>query len=212
MIHLECQPRSIISKKNAIIMEIYATSGEIVKKKGDYVNKGDTIISGFIYNKEDVVAKRCSVGTVYGETWYRVKVLLPKEVKEKSYYNDKSIGFGFLFFTREWLTGRKYSMFEKSEYNIIESRIVPIKMGIAQYQKIKWNKKVFSAKELEEMALDLAEKKIQEGFQREEKVLLKKVLKKMEKNSKIEMEVFLKVKENITDYLDISLIEIQKEE
>ena len=41
-----------------------------------------------------------------------------------------------------------------------------------------------------------------------EEVLMKKVLKKQEKNSKIEVEVFIEKKENITDYVDISNIDI----
>ena len=41
-----------------------------------------------------------------------------------------------------------------------------------------------------------------------EELLMKKVLKKQENNSKIEVEIFIKKKENITDYVDISNIDI----
>jgi len=46
-----CNFRHIIAKKNALIKEIHASSGEIVKKKNDYVTKGDVVISGLIHNK-----------------------------------------------------------------------------------------------------------------------------------------------------------------
>ena len=45
----ECLPQNIVAKKNATILEINALSGEIIKKNLDYVIKGETIISGFIF-------------------------------------------------------------------------------------------------------------------------------------------------------------------
>ena len=44
-----------------------------------------------------------------------------------------------------------------------------------------------------------------------EEIITKKVLKKELKNSKIKVEIFFKVKENITSYLDISDINIEEE-
>ena len=43
-----------------MITSIFASSGEVVKKKYDYVKKGDILISGFIYNKELIKEKRCA--------------------------------------------------------------------------------------------------------------------------------------------------------
>ena len=42
-----------------MILEIHAEEGEVKKKKLDYVKRGDVIISGLIYNKEDIVSKFC---------------------------------------------------------------------------------------------------------------------------------------------------------
>ena len=44
----------------------------------------------------------------------------------------------------------------------------------------------------------------------DEKIISKKVLKKEEKNSKIEVDIFLEVEENITDYFDINNIPIEE--
>ena len=44
----------------------------------------------------------------------------------------------------------------------------------------------------------------------DEIVLKKKILKKREKNSKIEVDIFVSVKENITTYQDISKIDINE--
>ena len=48
----------IVAKKNAMILEIYAESGEIKVKKNDYVEKGDVLISGFITKDEEIKKNR----------------------------------------------------------------------------------------------------------------------------------------------------------
>ena len=64
-----CDKQNIVAKKDAMILEINAEAGEVVKKKLDYVKKGEIIISGVIHNKEDIKAMRCAKGVVYGEVW-----------------------------------------------------------------------------------------------------------------------------------------------
>ncbi|MDD2470008.1 MAG: sporulation protein YqfD, partial [Bacilli bacterium] len=46
--------QDIVSAKNAIILRIDAIEGEIVKRKNDYVKKGDIIISGRIMKGQEV--------------------------------------------------------------------------------------------------------------------------------------------------------------
>ena len=70
--------QSIVARKNATIKEIKASSGSIVKKVNDYVNKGDEIISGYIKKGDDIKDIVEAKGSVYGETWYNVKVILPR--------------------------------------------------------------------------------------------------------------------------------------
>ena len=54
---------------------------EILKKINDYVNKGDVIISGLIMKKDEIKDFVEAHGSVYGETWYNVKVILPRTYK-----------------------------------------------------------------------------------------------------------------------------------
>ena len=86
------KPSYILEENDVIITKIESSSGEIVKKTEDYVKKDEIIISGLVYNKETIVAKRCAEGKVYGEVWYKVKVSLPqsKIIKEKT--NNKKWG------------------------------------------------------------------------------------------------------------------------
>ena len=204
----ECLPRNIISTKKALIMEIQASKGEIVKKKGDYVEKGDIIISGFIHNKDTIVSKTCATGVVYGETWYLMKVLIPKYESITKIDNNQSFGISYKIGKKENNIGNSFSIFQKTEYNIIKSNIIPLNISVAKYQKKNIKEKMRSQKEIDKLALKLVDDKMKEQLQEGEEVLMKKVLKKKENNSKIEVEIFIEKKENITDYVDISNIDI----
>lgn len=207
---INCLPRNITSKKNAIITEIKATTGEIVKKKDDYVSKGETIISGWIHNGETVVSKKCSMGKVYGEVWYKVSVLIPKEKKDSILTGKKKKGIFIQLFQKEYNFFHKFRTYEKKEYNIIEEPFINIKVSLANYEETKENNKKLTSNEVEIIALQEATKRIEKKLKEDEKVISKKVLKKELNNSKIRVEVFIEVKEDITDYVDISQIEIEE--
>ena len=201
----KCNYRHIISKKNALIYEIEASSGEIVKKKNDYITKGEIIVSGLIHNKEDIVSKRCAIGKVYGEVWYTATVSLPKKMPTKKLTSDKTYGLSIKTLKKEYNFLNKFSTYQKKEYNIIESEILPINISIAKYIKTKETTKNLTIKTAEEKALEIATKET-----KDEEILSKKVLKKTEINSKIKVEVFFKVKENITAYQDITDLNIEE--
>ena len=205
-----CNYRHIVSKKNALILEIEASSGEIIKKKNDYVEKGEILISGFIYNKENIVSKRCSIGKVYGETWYKIKLLIPKKYQDEKLTNKKNIGISLKIINKEYNLLNKLRVYEKKEYNIIDSKIIPISIGICNYQEKIINNKKYSIHNIDNIALNIAEQELKKRLNKDEIILGKKVLKKTENNSKIEIEVFLKAKENITEYIDITDIDIEE--
>lgn len=206
----ECNPRHIIAKKNALIKEITASSGEIAKKKNDYVEKGEVLISGLIYNKEEIVSKRCSIGKVYGEVWYNVKVSIPKIYHEKKQTTEKSHGLSLEILKKDYNLFCNYRTYEKKVYNIIGSKIVPFSFDLATYTKTEETNKKLSLKNVDDLAIKTATKKIKKSLKKDESIISKKVLKKTEFNSKIEVEVFFKVKENITDYLDITDLNIEE--
>ena len=206
----ECLPRHIIAKKNAIITKIEATTGEIVKKKNDYVEKGSLIISGWIHNKDIVVSKKCVKGKVYGQVWYKVKIIVPNTKKEKIKTTKHIKGISLTIFKNSYNFHKKYRLFQKKQYNIIEDKIIPISLSVVDYQKLKQVTKKLSKKEIEQEAIQIATKQIKKNLKSDEKIISKKVLKKEEKNSKIEVDIFLEVEENITDYFDINNIPIEE--
>ena len=206
----KCYYRNIVASKKAVIIEVKAEAGEIIKRKNDYVNKGDTIISGFIHNKEDVYAKRCVKGYVYGETWYKVGVIFPKYYEKSKLLNNKKYSLSLKVFDKELNNIDKKKKYKKEEYNIISSNFLPLSFLFSKNQELEIIKKKYTINNVDKYALKVAENKIKKQLNKDESILTKKVLKKQEKNSKIIVDVFFKIKENITEYQDISNIESDK--
>ena len=203
----ECYPRNIVSNKIAVITKIIAEEGEIIKKENDLVTKNEILISGLIYNNDKIVSKKCAVGKVYGEVWYKVLLSIPQKIKKEEYTNNKSYGISLKVFNKEYNFGNKYKTFKKNQYNIINSRIVPIKIGITKYRNTKIVIKEYDISNIDEYALNLAEERINKKLSNPV-IINKKVLKKNINNSKIDVEVFFSVEEDITSYQDISSVNI----
>ena len=198
--------RDIVAKKDAMILNIEAETGEIVRKKYEYVRKGDTIVSGTIKNKEDEVSKVKAEGKVYGEVWYSVTVELPKK-----YYEEKKTGKTSKALTLR-IANKKISVpFSKDNKSyisedspILENNLIPIKLVLETKHEIEIIDKEYNMDNSSSEAIKLATKNLEDRLDEQSMILSKKVLKKTLKNSKIIVEIFFKVRENITDYKKIS--------
>ena len=198
-----CNNRNIVAKKNAIILEIYADSGEVLKKKLDYVVKDEVIISGVIHNKEDIVANKCAIGEVFGEVWYKVEVELPTIYNEIKVTGKNNYRVGFEFLDKKYILFGGYETYKRKDLISYGSKMLPIRILFSKYLETSEKKIYYTLDNVDEYALEMAEEKIKNKLLESEAVLSKKVLKKQLKNSKIIVEVFFKVKENITAYRDI---------
>lgn len=206
-----CQPRSIIAKKDAMILDIQAEEGEVVKKKLDYVKKGDVIISGLIYNKEEIVSKRCARGKVFGEVWYQVNLSIPKHYYEEKVTGEKKSQLEIQFLDSTYHLFSHYKTYQKKSVPILQSRILPIQILFSTYLETDVIDKSYTLETIDSTAYRLAEEKLLHKLSKEDEIISKKILKKYEKNSKIEVEVFFRVKEDITDTVSIRDIDITKE-
>lgn len=205
-----CLARNIVAKKNAVITRFDITNGEIIKKKEDYVVKGETIVSGLIHNKETIKNKVCSTGNVYGKTWYRVKVSLPTSKLIRNKTGKKRFGIQIKILNKNYNLLNNFANFKINQYNIIESKIVPFNISFVKYLELDEKEKKLSLKELENIAQNMAEKKISKRLKKGERVLNKKILKNTINDSRIDIDVFVEAEENITDYFDISDINIDE--
>lgn len=200
------EPCDIVAKKNGFIISILSSSGEVLKNPGDYVSKGEVIVSGIIKNKEDIVDIKASEADVYAETWYKVKISHPfTYLKEEN--SNKYKNFYYLNFL-----GKRINLYRKNtnssfvnSYDVINNIIFKFtkeKRVLISKKEIK-----YSEEELEEKINEIARNKIIETIGPNDEILLQKTLKKEVENDRINMEVFFKVKENIKQERKIELKE-----
>ena len=198
-----CENRNIVAKKDARLLEIQADVGEVVRKKNDYLKKGDIVISGVIHNKEVVVSKRCAVGKIFGEVWYKVNLEIPKEYREERVTGREKRQLEINLLGKTFSIFNNFKTYKRSSRQLIGSNILPISINFSKYLETNVEVYSYDISNIDNIALDLAISKLKNKLRGETVVLSKKVLKKSEKDSKIIVEVFIKVKEDITDFADI---------
>ncbi len=199
----------IIAKKNARILEIKAESGDIVVKKNDFVNKGDILISGFITKDETIKKKVKAIGTVYGEVWYQVDISVPKTYREIKYTNKQKKRIEIQFLNNKFLLFdfKPYKSYENRRKTLLKNKLLPIRISYCKVLETKIIEKRYTN---DNKILEVGEEKLKTKLGVNDSIISKKILKKKEKNSKIEVEMFFKVKEDITDTLNIDNIDIEK--
>ena len=206
-----CRPQNIVAKKDAMILEIHAEEGEVKKKKLDYVKRGDVIISGLIYNKEDIVSKRCARGQVFGEVWYQVTLKIPKHYHEEKVTGKKKRKLEVQFLNTTYHLFSHYDTYQKKSKVLLKSRLLPIQFLFSTYLETEVIDEKYTLDSIDSKAYSLALEKLSQQLSKDDEVISKKILKKYEKDSKIIVEVFFRVKEDITDTVSIENVDINKE-
>ena len=204
--------QNIIAKKDAMILNINAISGEVVKKKYDYVKKGEVLISGFIKRDDKIVSKTKADGEVFGEVWYKVDVDFPKRycVIDKTGKSKEKIELQFLnnsIFLFNF--SNRYKTYSLKRKSIIKNNLLPIGINYTTIYETKEINKKYNYSNVSNDALKIANSKLKDKIGKNGSVISKKVLKKTEKNSRIIVEVFFKVKEDIRDTENIENIKIE---
>lgn len=197
--------QNIVARKNAVIKEIRASSGEIIRKINDYVNKGDIIISGKIMKKDEIKNIVEAKGQVYGETWYNVTVKLPTKYVEKKNTGRSFHKISLNFFDKKWFLfkSQKYQTEEYIDKAILKSSFLPISLNNTLIKEVREETFFYTYQDALDIGLDLAQKKLLDSLKGNSKILYQKKLKLYEENSTIIIEVFFKVYEDITDYQTI---------
>ena len=191
-------PSDIVAEKDGVIKHIVVHRGSKVIDNGDYVKKGDVLISGNIIKNENVIDKVHSEGVIYAETWKTVNISIP--FKRIDYVYKKTINHYYLdIFGHEFTISGKYD----SDNTINKKSIVLDKpyLFFKLYKEEKkiydYNEVILNVEEAYNEALNRSANIINKKLSNDEYIISKKDLKKEVKRSKINLEVFFKVYEKI---------------
>ncbi len=174
------RPANLIAGKSGIIEEVRIYQGKVTVKAGDYVEKGDLIVSG-LYDSERV-GFRCTRanGSVLARTTTEYFVNIPFEYEGIEYtgeeYCDKYLIFFDYLINISKNCGKEGALYDKID--IVEDcrlpggAVTPIEIHTVKYSEYKRVKLKRSKEEAEELAyLALSEKL---SSLSEDSVLLKK--------------------------------------
>lgn len=191
-------PSDIVAEKDGVIKHIVVHRGSKVIDNGDYVKKGDILISGNIIKNENVIDKVHSEGVIYAETWKTVNISIP--FKRIDYVYKKTINHYYLD-----IFGHKFTISGKYDSdNTINKKSIVLDKPYLFFKLYKEEKKIYDYNEVilnKEAAYNEALNRsidvINKKLSSDEYIISKKVLKKEVKRSKINLEVFFKVYEKI---------------
>lgn len=190
---------NIVSTKDAVIKKIEGASGEIVKNINDYVKKGDIIISNNITLNGEIKSHVPASGKVYGETWYKVNIEYPLNYHEEKETGNIYKTYNIKIFNR-YIGINKYKNKKIEDKYIIKSDLLPIGINKQIQKEIEIIDYKLSYDEALEYAKKEARKKIREKLSKEEYIIDEKDLKSELKDSKIVIDMFYTVYEDITGY------------
>lgn len=201
------KPSDIVSKKDALIKYLVVTGGSSVKEVNDVVKKGEVIISGNVVKFDKVVGTTRSKGEVFGEVWYTVNISIPFKhvIYEKT---GETINHIYLD-----IFGHKFTLVgHYITNNSINEVSVLVDKPYLFFKLMKESKELYNYKEVNlnsesafKEALERADKSISNKLDTNEYIIERKVLKKDVFSSKIDIELFYRVYENIGEEKEITL-------
>lgn len=209
----ELKPRSIVAKKKGRITRIEADYGEVTTKKNDVVDKGDTLISGLIKNKEEIKTKVAARGKVYAEVWYQVNLNLPTIYQEEIKTGNKKNTLEIIFLDKNIFISElfKYNNSISKETVLYNNPLIPFRISFTKKEEIKLKQVAYQEDKTLKKIKKLAVDKLKQRIGNDIKILAINVLKKKTSADKIEVELFFKVEEDITSYESLENIDITLE-
>ena len=209
----ELKPRSIVAKKKGRITRIEADYGEVTTKKNDVVDKGDTLISGLIKNKEEIKTKVAARGKVYAEVWYQVNLNLPTLYQEEIKTGNKKNTLEIIFLDKNIFISElfKYNNSISKETVLYNNPLIPFRISFTKKEETKLKQVAYQEDKTLKKIKKLAVDKLKQRIGNDIKILAINVLKKKASADKIEVELFFKVEEDITSYESLENIDITLE-
>lgn len=200
----------IVASKNGYIRNIYASSGEILKNKDDYVKKGDIIVSGNIFKNSNVVSRVRAKADVYAEVWYIIKANMSDTKTVLSKSNDGESRFVINVLNKDLILFKINKNISLEKENILmKNNLLTLKI---QNKKNTHNiKKKYKDKEMISILYNNIISSMNKSLDTKEYIIYEKVLKNYKENGKMFIEVFIKTHENISMEKESELIETKEQ-
>ena len=201
----EYQYQSVVASKDATIASIKAYSGEKVKQVNEYVKKGDVIISGILTKPDGTNLYIKAKGSVLGEVWYKVSVEYPLYYKEERVTGKNKSVILICFLNKEIpiFPYKKYKQFKRQSRSLIENNFIPFKITKEKLYEVIIKEDIYTNEEAIQKAIEEAKLKIKEKNKNIINIKNVQMLDKENLNSKIKINLFVSVIEDITEITEV---------
>ncbi|RLQ98180.1 sporulation protein YqfD [Falsibacillus albus] len=195
--------QNLIAKKKAVIVDMYVEEGQSMVHVNDYVQKGQTLVSGII-GKDKTSKAVASKGEIWGETWYKSQVEVPITSQFSVLTGDEIKRHSLKFWGWRvpiWGFGKNNMKdFEKDE-QIHTVKFLKWEMPISYIQTIIREKETGTRTYSEEEAIKagkiLALNDLKSKLDNDAKIKGEKVLHEKVENGKVKLSIYFQVIENI---------------
>ena len=192
--------QSIVAKKNATITEIKAYAGEKVKQVNEYVRTNETVISGVLLKPDGTNLYTKAKGYIFGEVWYKVDIEYPLYYQEELLTGKSKQVIAIYFLNKEIpiLPYKKYKEFNRRSKTLIESNFIPFKITKERLYEVNIKEEIYTSETATEKAITVAKNKLKENNKNIIEIKNTLVLNKENLSSKIKLNLFISVIEDIT--------------
>ena len=191
--------QDIVASKSGVIKKIIALSGEKKYEIDNFVSKGDTIIKGSITKPNNEVILTHASGLVYAEVWYQISVEYPYQYKEEILTGNKKNIYYLKFINKrlELFNFKKYKNFQKEPKILLYNSILPISLVKEKQYEVNIIDEIYTTEEVINKAITLAESRLMSSNKKIDKIEGVSIIKKEEYDSKIKLDLFISVIEEI---------------
>lgn len=163
--------RHVVAKSDAEVTKVLSTKGEVLVRSGEYVKKGDILISGIITLYDEIKGNTLATGTVYGNVWYNASIAYPLKQKITKETGRKRYNLNI---NNKILLKNKYKEFKQK--NIKEIKILGLKIKIYEEVEYQTINKTLTKDELYDEALTKVKNEFKEKLKNEGTIEKVKVL------------------------------------
>ncbi|MDD3341738.1 MAG: sporulation protein YqfD [Bacilli bacterium] len=210
----EKELQDVIAKKSAILKRVENKRGVTMKNINDYVEKGSVVISGNVLLNEELKGTIGAEGKIYGEVWYKVKIEYPYIYKEESLTGKQNTVYTVVFLNQRWeLFNKKPYKYKKiKSKTLLKNNIIPFYIAKEKQEEKNVIEEFYSEQEAADKAMEEAKRRMQKNLGPKEYIISQKKLKVTPKDSRIVVDMFFTVYEDITATAPVEKIEQKVEE
>lgn len=197
--------QSIIATKDALITEIHAYNGEKIKNINDFIRKDEVAISGILEQPTGNKLYTKALGRILGEVWYKVTIDYPYTYYEEHLTGNRKnvLSINFLNHKYPLIPYHQYRQFKTNTKTLLINNLSLFSVTYETQYELKIIEDIYTPEEVISLAIKKAQDKLLTSNNKIIKVTDVAILNKQDLGSKITLNLFFTVTEDITKIVEI---------